>query len=328
MATVKGDVHDIGKNIVGVVLQCNGFEVIDLGVMVPWQDILKAANENGADMIGLSGLITPSLDEMVTVADEMQRAGFTMPLLIGGATTSKVHTALKIDPAYKGPVLHVLDASRAVGVAPPWSPRPRRSRWSRRRPRITSSSAKAAPAAAIGTAPIEAARANAFAFDPKASRRRRSAPGSTTSTTGRSATCAPRSTGRPSSAPGSWPATIPAILTDEVVGESATSLFKDAQAMLDRIVAEHWLVPPRHRRPVALPARGRRRARPRRQRLDPPPLPRQQVKKREGRANMCLADFIDPDGEDWIGGFAVGIHGLEPHLARFKARMTIIPTSS
>src|SRR3954452_14257827 len=117
MATVKGDVHDIGKNIVGVVLQCNGFEVIDLGVMVPWQDILKAANDNRADMIGLSGLITPSLDEMVTVADEMQRQGFTTPLLIGGATTSKAHTALRIDPAYQGPVIHVLDASRAVTVA-------------------------------------------------------------------------------------------------------------------------------------------------------------------------------------------------------------------
>ena len=117
MATVKGDVHDIGKNIVGVVLQCNGFDVVDLGVMVPWSKILEAANENDADMIGLSGLITPSLDEMVTVGEEMQRAGMTMPLLIGGATTSKVHTALRIAPAYKGPVVHVLDASRAVGVA-------------------------------------------------------------------------------------------------------------------------------------------------------------------------------------------------------------------
>ena len=117
MATVKGDVHDIGKNIVGVVLQCNGFDVVDLGVMVPWSKILESANENDADMIGLSGLITPSLDEMVTVAEEMKRAGMTMPLLIGGATTSKVHTALRIAPAYDGPVVHVLDASRAVGVA-------------------------------------------------------------------------------------------------------------------------------------------------------------------------------------------------------------------
>ena len=117
MATVKGDVHDIGKNIVGVVLQCNGYDVIDLGVMVPWSDILKAANDNKADIIGLSGLITPSLDEMVTVAEEMQGSQMSIPLLIGGATTSKVHTALRIDPAYEGPVIHVLDASRAVGVA-------------------------------------------------------------------------------------------------------------------------------------------------------------------------------------------------------------------
>ncbi|MEL0254226.1 MAG: dihydropteroate synthase, partial [Novosphingobium sp.] len=117
MATVKGDVHDIGKNIVGVVLQCNGYEVIDLGVMVPWATILDVAQKEQVDMIGLSGLITPSLDEMVTVAEEMQRADMTIPLLIGGATTSKVHTALRIDPAYDGPVVHVLDASRAVGVA-------------------------------------------------------------------------------------------------------------------------------------------------------------------------------------------------------------------
>ena len=117
MATVKGDVHDIGKNIVGVVLACNGYEIIDLGVMVPWSDILAAANDNEADIIGLSGLITPSLDEMVTVAAEMERSGMTTPLLIGGATTSKVHTALKIAPSYTGPVIHVNDASRAVGVA-------------------------------------------------------------------------------------------------------------------------------------------------------------------------------------------------------------------
>src|SRR5688572_5873769 len=117
MATVKGDVHDIGKNIVGVVLQCNGYEVVDLGVMTPWTEILAAANDNKADIIGLSGLITPSLDEMVTVAGEMERAGMQLPLLIGGATTSRAHTALRIAPAYSGPVIHVLDASRAVGVA-------------------------------------------------------------------------------------------------------------------------------------------------------------------------------------------------------------------
>jgi len=117
MATVKGDVHDIGKNIVGVVLQCNNFEVIDLGVMVPAQKILDAAREHNADMIGLSGLITPSLDEMVNVAKEMKRQEFSVPLLIGGATTSVMHTAVKIDPNYPGPVIYVKDASRAVGVA-------------------------------------------------------------------------------------------------------------------------------------------------------------------------------------------------------------------
>ena len=116
-ATVKGDVHDIGKNIVGVVLGCNDYEVVDLGVMVPAARILEKAQELDADLIGLSGLITPSLDEMVHVASEMERLGMTTPLLIGGATTSRAHTAVKIAPAYSGPVVHVLDASRAVGVA-------------------------------------------------------------------------------------------------------------------------------------------------------------------------------------------------------------------
>ncbi len=117
MATVKGDVHDIGKNIVGVVLGCNNYDIIDLGVMVPAQKILDEAEKHNVDMIGLSGLITPSLDEMVHVAKEMQRRSFSMPLLIGGATTSKTHTAVKIEPQYKGPVVHVLDASRSVAVA-------------------------------------------------------------------------------------------------------------------------------------------------------------------------------------------------------------------
>jgi 5-methyltetrahydrofolate--homocysteine methyltransferase len=320
MATVKGDVHDIGKNIVGVVLQCNGFEVIDLGVMVPWQDILKAANENQADMIGLSGLITPSLDEMVTVATEMQREGMTLPLLIGGATTSKVHTALRIDPAYEGPVLHVLDASRAVGVASSLVSETQRD------PLVgkTAEDYQHVRETRAGRghselAPIEAARGNAFPYDPEGK---------------------PPAPQRPGVHHfGEWPirdlrasidwtpffrawelaGNYPAILEDPVVGESATALFNDAQAMLDRVIAEHWLVA---RGTVGL-WRCRREgddvhvlAGNDETRL---PFLRQQVKKREGRANMCLADFIDPNGEDWIGGFAVGIHGLEPHLARFKA---------
>jgi 5-methyltetrahydrofolate--homocysteine methyltransferase len=320
MATVKGDVHDIGKNIVGVVLQCNGFEVVDLGVMVPWQDILKAANENQADMIGLSGLITPSLDEMVTVATEMERSEFRLPLLIGGATTSKVHTALRIDPAYNGPVIHVLDASRAVGVASSLVSDTQKEPLIER----TALDYEAVREARAGRghnelAPLAEARANGFAFDPSGKAPPPLRPGLHHF--------------------GDWPlrdlrrsidwtpffrawelaGTYPSILEDEVVGESATSLFGDAEAMLDRMIAEHWVVP---RGTVGL-WRCRREA-------DDVlvlagndwtriPFLRQQVKKREGRANMCLADFIDPDGEDWIGGFAVGIHGLEPHLARFKA---------
>jgi 5-methyltetrahydrofolate--homocysteine methyltransferase len=165
--TVHGDVHDIGKNIVGVVLQCNGFEVIDLGVMVPWQDILKAANDNNADMIGLSGLITPSLDEMVTVAGEMQRLGLQTPLLIGGATTSKAHTALRIDPAYEGPVIHVLDASRAVGVASSLVSD------TQREPLLANTASEydqlrksRERSGANELASLEDARANAFSFDP------------------------------------------------------------------------------------------------------------------------------------------------------------------
>ena len=319
MATVKGDVHDIGKNIVGVVLQCNGFEVIDLGVMVPWQDILKSANDNQADMIGLSGLITPSLDEMVTVAGEMQRLGLTTPLLIGGATTSKAHTALRIDPAYEGPVIHVLDASRAVGVASAMVSDTQREPLiattaddydKLRKTRERSGQSQLAS--------LDEARANAFPYDPSGKASPPQYPGLHHF--------------------GDWPikdlkasidwtpffrawelaGNYPAILDDAVVGESARSLFKDAQEMLDQIIAERWVTPKatvgfwRCKREgddiLVLAGNDWTRV----------PMLRQQVKKREGRANLCLADFIDPDGEDWIGGFAVGIHGLEPHLERFK----------
>ena len=320
MATVKGDVHDIGKNIVGVVLQCNGFEVVDLGVMTPWTAILEAANENEADMIGLSGLITPSLDEMVTVASEMQRAGMTMPLLIGGATTSRAHTALRIEPAYSGPVLHVLDASRAVGVASALvSDGPQRAELIMGTAADYDALRKAR--AGRGTqdlVPIGEARANGLAFDPAGKAPVPIKPGL--------------------HAFGEWPlrdlkahidwtpffrawelaGNYPAILDDPVVGESAKSLFADAEEMLDKIITEHWLRPSgvvglwRCRREVddVLVLAGNDEIR--------LPFLRQQVRKREGRANLCLADFIDPEGEDWIGGFAVAIHGIEPHLERFR----------
>ena len=319
MATVKGDVHDIGKNIVGVVLQCNGFEVIDLGVMVPWQDILKAANDNQADMIGLSGLITPSLDEMVTVAGEMQRAEMKLPLLIGGATTSKAHTALRIDPAYHGPVIHVLDASRAVGVASSLVSDTQRA------PLIASTAddydklrKSRERSGQSELARLGEARSNGLAYDPSGQ------------------ASAPQYPGLHQF--GEWPlndlrasidwtpffrawelaGNYPQILEDPVVGESARSLFDDAQEMLDRIIAERWLTASgtvglwrcrREQDDVLVLARND---------WTRVPFLRQQVRKREGRPNFCLADFINPEGEDWIGGFAVGIHGLEPHFERFK----------
>jgi len=319
MATVKGDVHDIGKNIVGVVLQCNGFEVIDMGVMVPWTDILKAANENDADMIGLSGLITPSLDEMVTVAEEMQRSNMTMPLLIGGATTSRVHTALKIEPMYKGPVVHVLDASRAVGVATALVSETQRDDYVAK----VAAEYEQVRQARAGRGqsellPLEKARDNAFEADMSLKPAKPRMPGVHAFDDWDLKDLRQYIDWTPFFRAWELAGNYPAILTDEVVGESASSLFADAQKMLDTIIAEKWLT-----------ARGVAGLWPCRRKGDDIivhvgdeehftlPMLRQQIAKREGRANMCLADFIDTQG-DWIGGFAVSIHGIEPHLARFK----------
>ena len=321
MATVKGDVHDIGKNIVGVVLQCNGYEVIDLGVMVPWTDILKSANDNAADMIGLSGLITPSLDEMVTVAEEMTRAGMTMPLLIGGATTSKVHTALRIDPAYEGPVIHVLDASRAVGVASRLLSDTQCDGFVQE---TADEYAKVRDArAGKGQSvllPIEEARANffdAYLSDKPAPPLQ---PGLHAFPDWDLADLRDYIDWTPFFRAWELHGTWPSIMQDEVVGETAQALKADADAMLDRIVTEKWLTAKgvaglwpcaRHGDSVRIHLAEEERH------VELPFL-RQQVKKSRDRANMCLADFIDPAG-DWIGGFAVGIHGIEPHSARFRA---------
>jgi len=319
MATVKGDVHDIGKNIVGVVLQCNGFEVIDLGVMVPWQDILAAADENRADMIGLSGLITPSLDEMVTVASEMQRKDLALPLLIGGATTSKVHTALRIDPAYEGPVIHVLDASRAVGVASSLvSDTQRAPLISRTEADYEGLRRARANKGQNVLATLEEARANAFPLDPAGVAPVPNQPGIHHFDDWPLDDISAGIDWTPFFRAWELAGNYPAILEDEVVGESARSLFADAQAMLERIIAEQWLTA----KGIAGLWRCRRDGddilvAPRNAEVRLPML-RQQVKKREGRANMCLADFIAP-AEDWMGGFAVALHGIEPHLARFKA---------
>ncbi|WAC22565.1 methionine synthase [Blastomonas sp. SL216] len=320
MATVKGDVHDIGKNIVGVVLQCNGYEVVDLGVMVPWHDILKAANDNQADIIGLSGLITPSLDEMVTVAEEMQKAGMRIPLLIGGATTSKVHTALRIAPAYEGPVVHVLDASRAVGVAS------NLVSGTLAEPFIAkvAEEYEAVRLARSGKgqndlSPLDVARDNAFVADMGQKPPAPVQPGVHVFEEWDLADLRECIDWTPFFRAWELAGNYPAILTDEIVGESASALFADANAMLDRIVEEKWLTAKgvaglwpcrREGDDVIIDADG--------QDVRMPFL-RQQIAKREGRANMCLADFIDPAG-DWIGGFAVTAgHGIDAHLERFQA---------
>jgi 5-methyltetrahydrofolate--homocysteine methyltransferase len=321
MATVKGDVHDIGKNIVGVVLQCNGYQVIDMGVMVPWQDILKSANDNKADMIGLSGLITPSLDEMVTVAEEMQRAEMTMPLLIGGATTSKVHTALKIDPNYEGPVIHVLDASRAVGVASKLLSDTQRDDFvadtAQEYTKVRDARAGKAEKQLLT---IKEARANFYDVYLSDKPAPPLNPGVHVFNDWSLADLRDHIDWTPFFRAWELHGTYPAILKDDVVGESARSLKADADAMLEQIIEEKWLT-----------ARGVCGFWPcardgdditihltEREEHVVLPMLRQQIRKSRDRANMCLADFIDPAG-DWIGGFAVGIHGIEPHSARFQA---------
>ena len=324
MATVKGDVHDIGKNIVGVVLQCNNFEVIDLGVMVPWSKILEVARTEKADMIGLSGLITPSLDEMATVAAEMERGDFRMPLLIGGATTSRVHTALKIAPAYSGPTIHVLDASRAVGVCSSLMSETQADGFA---------AAIAAEYADIrnkrqGTqsalSSIADARANQLVVDFAAEPPVRPAKtGEWVWNDWPLADLVPFIDWTPFFRAWELHGTYPQILQDPVVGEAACGLWDDAQAMLTRIVQEKWLTakavaaiwPARRDGDDILVFEDETRST-MTARL---PMLRQQVVKREGRPNSCLADFVSPE-EDWIGGFAVTAgHGIEPKLAEFKA---------
>jgi 5-methyltetrahydrofolate--homocysteine methyltransferase len=327
MATVKGDVHDIGKNIVGVVLQCNNFEVIDLGVMVPFQEILKSANDNKADMIGLSGLITPSLDEMVTVAEEMTRQNFKVPLLIGGATTSKVHTALRIAPKYQGTTVHVLDASRAVGVCTALTSesgaqaRDFAQKVAQEYEKIRVERAGGGKEKLVT---LQQARANGLKLDWSAYTPPKPA---TTSTRVFAEYPLHELVERIDWTPffRAWElaGNYPDILEDKVVGESARKLYADARKMLERIVREKWLT-----------AKGVVAFWPCRREGDDVVLfedetfskevsrlffLRQQIEKRAPRANMCLADFVSPKA-DWIGGFAVTAgHGIEEHLARFKA---------
>lgn len=337
LATVKGDVHDIGKNIVGVVLACNNYDIIDLGVMVPAEKILRTAQEEKVDVIGLSGLITPSLDEMVHVAKEMQRQGFQIPLLIGGATTSKTHTAVKVEPQYSNaPVVHVLDASRSVAVVSSL---------------LTDNTAdneafvsgvkqeyeqiriqRAGRQSAKQYLTLEEARANKWAFDwasytpPQ-----------------------PAFTGirafeqydleelseyidwTPFFQSWQLAGKFPAILDDEIVGTEAKKLYHDAQVMLRRIIDEKWLTA---RAVIGIfPANSTQydsievydSAHPdQKQLIALLHHLRQQNRKAAGQPNFCLSDFIQPKGtpaaQDHIGAFAVtaGI-GIEAHIARFEA---------
>lgn len=317
LATVKGDVHDIGKNIVGVVLQCNNYEIIDLGVMVPCETILRTAIEEKVDIIGLSGLITPSLDEMVHVAKEMERQGFSLPLLIGGATTSKAHTAVKIEPNYSGPVTYVQNASRTVGVVAALLSDKQRDEFVARTRKeyevVRDQYARRQPRSAPVT--LAQARANAFAADWDNYTPPRPA------FTGVKTVTAPISVLRryidwtPFFMTWSLAGKYPRILEDDVVGEEARRLFKEANAMLDELDRTGTLTP----RGVAgiFPANrigddiAVYRDESREEILLYSCHLRQQTQKKDDFPNACLADFVAPPGiPDYLGAFAV-TGGLE-----------------
>jgi len=329
LATVKGDVHDIGKNIVGVVLQCNNYEVYDMGVMQPWQDILKKAEEVGADIIGLSGLITPSLDEMITVAKEMQRKGMTIPLLIGGATTSKMHTAVKIDQAYDGPVIHVIDASRAVGVASKLMSETARDGFVKE----VADDYEAMRAKREGKdsesklVAIADARANAVPIDwDSYEPERPKTLGVETFEDYPLEDIAQRIDWTPFFRTWELKGTYPKILEDEKVGETARALYEDAQAMLEKIIEEKWL---RASGVIGFwPANAEGddvilwQDEACKRELTRAHFLRQQMSKRGDRPNMCLADFVAPKDSgklDYMGGFAVtaGL-GIEEALKPFE----------
>jgi len=327
MATVKGDVHDIGKNIVGVVLQCNNYEVIDLGVMVPADRILDEAKAHNVDIIGLSGLITPSLDEMVFVGAEMERRGFDIPLLIGGATTSRTHTAVKIEPAYRrGSTTYVVDASRAVSVVSGLLSKTERAKNEAATRdeyiRIREQYARGQEVKARAT--LAQARENRFRIDPA-----QSMPGKP-SFLGVKAfdawdlqDLADHIDWTPFFASWELIGRYPLILEDEIVGEAARDLFADAQVMLKRIIDEKWFTakgvvgfwPARADGDdvIVFTDEGRETEVARFHTL------RQQIKKSNGKPNLALSDFIAEKGEDYIGAFAVTAgHGELEIAKRFK----------
>ncbi|MFW2343278.1 methionine synthase [Brevundimonas sp.] len=327
MATVKGDVHDIGKNIVGVVLQCNNYEVIDLGVMVPADRILDAAVEHRVDIVGLSGLITPSLDEMVFVASEMERRGFDIPLLIGGATTSRTHTAVKIEPAYhRGSTTYVIDASRAVGVVSGLLSKDERAKneAATRAEYIRIREQYARSQDTKARTSITDARANRWRADADAPLP--DAPsfiGTRTFDAWDLSDLADHIDWTPFFASWELIGRYPLILEDEVVGEAARDLFKDARAMLKRIIDERWFTargvvgfwPARAEGDdiVVFTDEGRTGELARFHTL------RQQIRKSNGKPNLALSDFVSEADGDYIGAFAVTAgHGELEIAKRFK----------
>ena len=326
MATVKGDVHDIGKNIVGVVLQCNNYRIIDLGVMVPTQAVLDAAKEHRADIIGLSGLITPSLDEMVTVASEMERQDFDIPLMIGGATTSPAHTSLKIEPRYSGDTVYVKDASRAVGVA---SKLLGESRQTYSKELKRDHEAKRASYASKKVAPllpfVEAARrAESLQFDTTTIH----APaqlGIQVLENYPLTTLLETIDWMPFFNAWEFSGRFPDILNDPIKGVEAKKLFADAQSMLERIIDERWLearavfglfpaYSDENRIVILDPVTGKP--------LETTYWLRQQKAMPDGKPQLCLADFVAPSASeltDYIGAFAVTTgHGIDQHVKAFE----------
>jgi 5-methyltetrahydrofolate--homocysteine methyltransferase len=330
LATAKGDVHDIGKNIVGVVLRCNSYEVIDLGVMVPSARLLQTARDEGADLVGVSGLITPSLDEMCHVAAELEREGFHIPLLIGGATTSRVHTAVKISPNYSGPTVYVPDASRAVGVVGNLiganrqafaadvrseyeSIRSQRASQRQNAKRISLADARENRHSIdwTGYRPVRPSFAGLECFDDYDLEE-----------------LVPYIDWTPFFKTWDLSGAYPRILSDETVGEAARGLFDDARKMLERIVAERWLSAravagffPANRvgeDDIAIYSDDSRESR-----LTTLHTLRQQLHRDRGRRNLALADFLAPEQsgiEDYIGAFAVSTgFGVEEIAARFEA---------
>jgi len=336
MATVKGDVHDIGKNIVGVVLQCNNYDVIDLGVMVPAAKILETAREKKADAIGLSGLITPSLDEMVHVAQEMEREGFRLPLLIGGATTSRAHTAVKIAPHYRASTVHVLDASRAVGVVNALLNEQLKSDFDKQTrgdyERLRREHAAKTDGKKLLT--LERARANRTPIDwrsyvppkPEFLGVRVHVPGKISIAV---SDLVPYIDWSPFFHAWELRGRYPAIFDDPKMGKQARELFDDAQELLERIAAKNLLIP-----------RGVYAFWPanasgddiqvyaddvRTEKIATFYFLRQQMQKPPGQRNHCLADYVAsvdggkrPPLQDYLGGFAVSIHGADELAEEFK----------